>query len=102
MEEKLFLSHAIIAINPSARFSYSDENLDTIIWHDDTTPIPHEDILAKKEELDALYITNEYQRLRFAEYQQLNQFELMTDDAANGTTNHSKAIQAIKDKYPKE
>ena len=34
MEDKLFLSHAIIAINPSAVFSYSDEDLGTIIWQD--------------------------------------------------------------------
>jgi len=93
---------AILEINPSARFGYSDENLDYLEWLEGTTPIAKADIIAKKKELDELYIKNEYQRLRKIEYDQLNQFELMTDDAANGTTNHSKAILAIKDKYPKE
>ena len=43
----------------------------------------------------------QYQRDRKVEYDALNQFELMTDDAANGTTTHADAIAAIKTKYPK-
>jgi hypothetical protein len=50
-----------------------------------------------KAELDA----QEYARNRKIEYDFLNQFELMTDDAANGTTTHAEAIAAIKTKYPK-
>ena len=42
-----------------------------------------------------------WKRSRQAEYDALNQFELMTDDAANGTTTHADAIIAIKTKYPK-
>ena len=34
-------------------------------------------------------------------YNALNQFELMTDDAANGTTTHADAIAAIKAEFPK-
>ena len=37
-----------------------------------------------------------------AEYDALNQFELMTDDAANGTTAHADAIAVIKTKWPKD
>jgi hypothetical protein len=33
-------------INPSAEFSYNDENIDTIVWHNGTPPIPKEQILA--------------------------------------------------------
>ncbi len=34
-------------------------------------------------------------------YDRLNQFELIGEDAINGTTKHRDAIQAIKDKHPK-
>ena len=43
-----------------------------------------------------------YARKRSEEYQVLNQFELMTDDAANSTTTHANAIAAIKTKWPKD
>ena len=33
-------------INPTAQFSYKDENIDTIQWHNGTPPIPKEQILA--------------------------------------------------------
>ena len=45
---------------------------------------------------------NDYARKRKAEYDQLNQFELIGEDSINGTTNHKDAILAIKAKYPKE
>jgi hypothetical protein len=51
--------------------------------------------------LQELYDSQEYARNRKAEYDQLNQFELMTDDAINGTTSHLDAIESIKAKYPK-
>jgi len=50
-----------------------------------------------KTEQDAL----EYARNRKAEYDALNQFELISDDANNGTTTHKDAVNAIKTKYPK-
>ena len=43
-----------------------------------------------------------YADKRKAEYDVLNQFELIGEDAINGTTNHKDAILAIKAKYPKE
>ena len=43
-----------------------------------------------------------YKEKRKAEYDALNQFELIGEDAINGTTNHKDAILAIKAKYPKE
>ena len=67
---------------------------------------PEEETLADAEEAQAaidkaLWDTQEYARDRKAEYDALNQFELMTDDAANGTTTHADAIEVIKKKYPK-
>ena len=40
------IAKAIQKINPNAQFSYNDENIDTIIWHNGTPPIPKEQILA--------------------------------------------------------
>ena len=53
-------------------------------------------------EMQTAYDNNKYQRDRKAEYDQLNQFELIGEDSINGTTNHKDAILAIKAKYPKE
>ena len=43
----------------------------------------------------------EYQRLRKAEYDKLNQDELRFDDLINGTTAWQDAILVVKAKYPK-
>jgi len=40
------ISEAIFKINPVAEFSYNQENIDTIQWHNGTPPIPKEQILA--------------------------------------------------------
>ena len=52
--------------------------------------------------LQSEYDKKKYQRDRKAEYDQLNQFELIGEDSINGTTNHKDAILTIKAKYPKE
>ena len=57
---------------------------------------------AKLVELEAEYDAQLYARNRKPEYDALNQFELMTDDAANSTTAHADAIAVIKTKWPKD
>ena len=56
-----------------------------------------EHLTAMQAEYDAL----DYSRKRKAEYDQLNQLELISDDSINGTTTHKDAIIAIKNKFPK-
>jgi hypothetical protein len=94
-------SDAIEAINPSAAFTCNEDE-GIIDWLDGTTPISMEDIEAKRTELQVAYDAQDYSRNRKAEYDQLNQFELISDDSINGTTTHKDAILAIKAKYPKE
>ena len=64
------------------------------------------DELAKVEieykKLQKEYDDLEYSRRRAREYDALNQFELMTDDAANSTTTHADAIAVVKAKWPKD
>jgi len=51
--------------------------------------------------MQAEYDAQAYARSRKEKYDQLNQFELISDDSINGTTTHKDAILAIKAKYPK-
>ena len=37
----------ILKINPQAQISVTDEDINTIVWHDGTTPIPVADIQAQ-------------------------------------------------------
>ena len=50
---------------------------------------------------DRLDFSMLYSDMRKSEYDELNQFELISDDSINGTTTHKDAILAIKDKWPK-
>jgi len=61
-----------------------------------------EAITAKATELQGIYDSQEYARNRKTAYDNLNQLELISDDAINGTTTHKDAVLAIKAQYPKE
>ena len=71
-------------------------------WRSDKPQPSTEAIKTAQDEYDVEYASLEYARKRKAEYDQLNQFELIGEDSINGTTNHKDAILAIKAKYPKE
>ena len=79
----------------------ADGPISEILFPPETDKPTEEAIQVKLAELQAEYDAQEYARKRKVEYDALNQFELMTDDAANGTTTHADAINAIKAKYPK-
>ena len=55
---------AIIAINPQAQVSITNEDYETIQWHNGTTPISKADIEAKMVEVQADYDAKQYQRDR--------------------------------------
>jgi hypothetical protein len=57
---------------------------------------------AEVDKLKKLFDTLAYARNRKIDYDDLNQLELMTDDAINSTTTHLDAIAAIKTKWPKD
>ena len=59
------------------------------------------EIDAEVTKLQTAYDAKEYQRKRKDKYDALNQFELISDDAINGTTTHKDAIVAIKSEFPK-
>ena len=55
---------AIISINPKAEVSVTNEDYETIQWHNGTTPISKADIEAKMVEVQADYDAKQYQRDR--------------------------------------
>jgi hypothetical protein len=50
---------------------------------------------------DAVYDAQAYARNRKAEYDQLNQYEMMFDDKENSTTTWVDKINEIKGRHPK-
>jgi hypothetical protein len=73
----------------------------TINYHDGQSQPTEAEIDAEIIRLQAEWDDQAYARKRKVEYDALNQLELMSDDAINGTTTHKDAIVAIKTKYPK-
>jgi len=93
------ITEAILAINPKAEVSVSANDIKTIVWENDTTPISEADILAKQKELVAAYDNNAYQRSRANEYPLMA--DQLDDIYHNGVDEWKKTIKAVKDKYPK-
>ena len=90
---------AILKINPKSKVSVSDNNIDTIVWENGTTPISKSDIETKMAELQAEYDANQYQRDRAAEYPSIK--DQLDDIYHNGIDGWKATIKATKDKYPK-
>jgi hypothetical protein len=73
-----------------------------VAWKDDAVDVPTDsEIQAEVIRLQTVYDSQEYARLRKAEYDKLNQDELRFDDLENGTTVWQDTINEIKGRYPK-
>lgn len=94
---------AILSLNANAVVNVMDDidGTYTVEWLDGTAVIANSAIDAELTRLGTEWTNHAYQRNRLAKYTALNQFELMTDDAANSTTTHADAIAAIKAEFPK-
>jgi hypothetical protein len=93
---------AILKINPNAQVTVRGEDINTIEWHNGTTPIPANEILAKQQELITEYNSNQYQRDRAKDYPSIQeQLDMQYWDKINGTNKWQQAINAVKQKYPK-
>ena len=77
-------------VNSPTGVPHNEEEFNKVIWMDhDTPPVTWAEVVSAGDKLDA-------------EYDALNQLELMSDDSINGTTTHKDAIVAIKAKWPKD
>ena len=83
---------AIKLINPNAEFTINNDDLDNIVWLNDTTPILKEDIITKANEIS--YITK-----RQKEYPLI--LDQLDDIYHNGIDGWKATIKAVKDKYTK-
>jgi len=93
---------SILAINPTAQVSVIADDINQITWHNGTTPIPANEILAKQQELITEYNANKYKRDRAKDYPSLaDQLDMQYWDKINGTNKWQQAINAVKQKYPK-
>jgi hypothetical protein len=97
------LHDALNALKPNAIWSITgDDTYANITWIDTEQTKPTESaVTTKVNELQAAYDAQAYARKRKVKYDALNQFELISDDAINGTTTHKDAIVAIKSEFPK-
>jgi hypothetical protein len=91
---------AILKINPEAQVSITNDDINTLIWENGTTPISKSDIETKMVELQTEYDNNKYQRDRAAEYPSIK--DQLDDIYHNGVDGWKTTIKAVKDKYPKE
>jgi hypothetical protein len=93
---------AILKINPNAQVVVRGDDINTIEWHNGTTPIPANEILAKQQELITEYNSKQYQRDRAKDYPSIQeQLDMQYWDKINGTNKWQQAINAVKQKYPK-
>ncbi len=94
------ITKAILKINPNAVVSVSNNDINTIQWHNGTTPISKADIEAKVVEVQADYDSKQYQRDRAKEYPSI--VDQLDDIYHNGIDAWKSTIKITKDKYPKD
>jgi hypothetical protein len=105
--ENDFYKNAINSLIPNAKGHFRSghelaKDNSIIEWYDERTKPTVSAIQTEMTRLQAEYVTLEYARNRKAEYDALNQFELISDDTINGTTTHKDAVEAVKTKWPKD
>ena len=94
---------SIRAINPNAQVVVKGDNVNNIEWHNGTTPIPANEILAKQQELITEYESNQYQRDRANKYPDFKDYldGIVKGDQAQ-IDKYIADCLAVKAKYPKE
>ena len=101
------VADAIKAIEPNARYTVIDGDIDNIQWHsDDITEPSKADIEAKIAEQKTEYTNNQYQRDRALSYPLIKeQLDLLYHDMTAGkgdkTGEWYKAVKEVKDDNPK-
>ena len=90
---------AIQEINPDAKFSYQNEDIDSIEWKSDTTPISKSDLQIKMDEIEIRDAHIEPREMSYPTIQQ--QLDMMWHDKQNDTTTWEDAIAKVKLDNPK-
>jgi hypothetical protein len=95
---KITIIQTILILNSTAQVSISEDNINTLVWHDNNpTNITNQQILAKQSELQTL---QDVVDKRIKEYGTIaQQIEYITE---NGLDAWQTKVNTIKTKYPKE
>ena len=92
---------AIRLLDPKADVSVTNNDIDTIVWENGTTPIDKAIIQTKIDELQAEYDAEEWKRNRKAEYPSHDDCIHALLDGGDTLTDLQAKRTAIKNKYPK-
>ena len=92
---------AILKINPTAEVSVGGNDINSITWHNGTTPISKADIEAKMVEVQADYDAEEWKRNRQIEYPSIDDCIHALLDGGDTLTELQAKRTATKTKYPK-
>ncbi|BAQ88573.1 hypothetical protein [uncultured Mediterranean phage uvMED] len=99
---------AILKINPNAKVSVNNNDINQITWHDGTTPIPVADIEAKMNEMANEPEQSDYAQQRRNSYPKIgDQLDMLWHSIDQNPSLKSEyfefyeAIKAVKVKHPK-
>jgi len=99
---------AVLKINPNAELSVSDNDINTIVWENGTTPIPKADIEAKMNEMANEPEQSQYAEQRRNAYPEIgDQLDMLWHSIDQDAELKQKyfdfyqAIKSVKVKYPK-
>ena len=102
------IDKAIKKINPNAEFTYQDEDINSIEWHNGTTPIPVADIEAKMNEMANEPEQSDYAQQRRNSYPEIgDQLDMLwhsidqDEELKTKYFNFYQAIKSVKIKHPK-
>jgi hypothetical protein len=90
---------AILSLNPNAKCDVYAEDISTINWRNNTTPVDASLIAAEQTRLQAEYDNAQYARDREQAYPPMA--DQLDDIFHNGVDGWKATIQAVKDTYPK-
>ncbi len=108
---KVNIADAILALEPTAQFSVTSEDLDKIEWFSDGVTQPSKSaIQTKLDELQAVEDANQYQRDRAVEYPNIaDQLDMLWHAIEDGDFTNTKMkntdfytkLKEVKDDNPK-
>ena len=95
------ITASIVALNPTAKISVADDDINKITWYDgNPTNITNDQILAKQAELETEYDAQDYARKRKAEYPTIEELVVALYDSEDKAAIDAKRAE-IKLKYQK-
>lgn len=107
IERRFGIPDALLTLCPGAQWSLLGDAWDGLTWLDVNVPMPDEAaVLAEIDRLQSEYDALQYQRLRQPEYPPLadlaDALYWQSQGDESKMTAYLAAVQAVKDRYPKE